>query len=273
MKKYIKLFLIVLAFTVSINSTAQGQKIIKEFDICTTLTINGPAVLDAFSTNVNYNITNTLGPLPSGYTYVWSTSNNSGLQIISGNGTSSITVNYTSGEIALNVSLIKDAASASCCMSKTITQADAPANYTIVAISCPTSNGVEPNCTQNSTNWSFRLVDENGNNVGGSASWPYNPTYLGMLGASFIDNINSTSGTTMFGSNSDCYGFTVICIKNGIHYYGNFGTPDANPNYNETCNSRYANESGYFAHNNTTGTYTQTPTNSRQTLIDNNIIN
>lgn len=274
MKKYIKLCLIVLAFTVSINSTAQGQKIIKEFDICTTLTINGPDSLDSFSTNVTYNITNTLGALPPGYTYVWSTTNNSALQIISGNGTSSITLNYTSGEVSLNVSVFKDAASASCCMSKTITQADAPIVppfRTIIVTSsssCPTANGVGVDCTQNTQTWFFQLVDVNGVSVIGTAEWLETGNALGL--PTTIDEITSSSGANMIGNNNDCFAFTVICKYDNYYYYGSFRTPASGTN--ETCNSQLAYDSGYYT-GNTSSSFVKTATGWRQTLIDNNIIN
>ena len=257
---------VLLYFT---NSNAQEKRIVKQMNLCNTLEINGPSSLNAFSSNITYSVVSNIFGLPSGYSYQWSTSNNNNLQIISGNGTPNINVNYVGGDADLYVFIIKDATSASCCITKTIIQADIPPNYTIVATSCPKSTDYWADCEQNSMNWSFKLVNETGVQVTGvGVSWPANPSFFTPLTLTPIDNITSTNGTSMVGNNSDCYPFTVVCKISGIYYYGSFATPAMNSS--ETCNSRYASSSGYVVNNN--GFYALIATGSRQTLIDNSYI-
>jgi hypothetical protein len=270
MKIYIKLCLIIFALSSSLYGNAQDKKIIQGFDLCTPLSISGPDSLNSSSSNITYSITS-LGSLPSGYNYMWSTSNNNALQIITGQGTSSITVNYTNGNVELNVSVFKDASSVSCCMSKTITQANVPVVppfRTIKAISCPTANGVGQDCTQNTLTWSLQLVDVNGNSVIGTVDWLESGNALGL--PTTIDSIISTSGANMTGNNNDCYAFTVICKYDNYYYYGSFRTPASGTS--ETCNSQLAYDSGYYTGNTSSG-FVKTATGWRQTLIDNGIIN
>jgi hypothetical protein len=270
MKKQIKIYSILFLALLINNTNIFAQKATK--NSC-SIEIIGPDSIDSFTSNITYSLQSTISgfPLPTGYIYQWSTSNNSAIEIVSGNGTPNLTINYFYGEFELNVFMIKDATSSSCCISKTITQADLPPNYTIKATYCPQLiTNEKDHCDQaGKYTWGFQLVNENGVNVSDPfATWINNLPVPGTP----IDEIISTSGTSMTGKHKDCAGFEVVCKVGDYYYYGLFSVPDA---YG-TCNNFYEGyDSGYYIRKyiDSSYQYIRISTGSRHTLIENGFIN